>query len=124
MSLLAAKSDYIPFKEVGTPVKGIIASIEEYQVQDFTTKEPKYFSNGDPMMGVRITLRDVGTVWVQGKRMINAVREAVKNAGAKDIEVGGALAITFTGWDGAAKAYTASYYTPAFVAADDDLPDF
>lgn len=93
------------FKEKGTTVKGTIVSIEKTQQQDYATKTPKTWDNGDPMWQLVITLntaeRDADIEGDNGDRrvfakgqMIDAVREAFRTAGAQP-EVGGTLAIQY-----------------------------
>lgn len=70
---------------------------------------PKFFPSGDPIMGVLVTVQtdekedtdDDGkrTFYVEGKRLKDAVRSAVRAAGANGLEVGGKLDITLTHYD-------------------------
>lgn len=104
-------------------VAGRIVAFEDYQEQDFYTKEPKvYEKSGDPVMGVCITLESVPgdaesrvTLWAKGKLMLTAIRQAVKATGARDLEVGADLAVTCTGYQGRAKTYQAAYTRPEAV---------
>lgn len=110
----------VSFKSIGDSVGGRIVHYEEYQEQDFYTKEPKVWpKSGDPVMGVRITLEtnpgDVASrvqLWASGRKMLQAIAKAVKDQGANDIAEGADLAVTFTGFDGRAKTYQAAYAAP------------
>lgn len=107
------------FKAVGDSVAGRIVSFEDYQEKVFGSEELKFWPSGDPVMGVRIGLEvspgDPNsriTVWAQGKKLLAAIALAVKSTGAQDLEIGGDLAVTFTGYDGRAKTYQAAYAKP------------
>jgi hypothetical protein len=124
------------FDGIGVSVTGTIADVTASQQTDFTTGEPKSWPNGDPMMQVVVTLattlRDpdvtdddgLRKVYVKGKSLTAAVRDAVRRAGAKGLEVGGTLTVTYTG-DGVAerkginppKLYAADYAQPDRAAA-------
>lgn len=120
MSLIGNSGLSAKFQTVGDAVAGRIVSFEDYQEQDFYTKEPKvYEKSGDPVMGVRITLeQEPGneesriTLWAHGKLQLQAIRNAVRATNARDLEVGADLAVTFTGYQGRAKAYQAAYARP------------
>ena len=68
---------------------------------------PKVFPSGDPIMGIFVevqtddTAADDGkrTFYVEGKRLKEAVRGAVRQAGARGLEVGGVLDVTLTHYD-------------------------
>lgn len=108
------------------------------QQTDFTTGEPLVWPNGDPRMQVVVTLatdlRDdseddgLRRIYIKGKSLTGAVRDAVRKAGAKGIEQGGRLTVTYTG-DGVAerrginppKLYTASYTPPSQAAVNEVL---
>lgn len=119
MSAIANMSGAPSFthKNVGDAVGGRIVSFEDYQVKEFGTDTLKTFEkSGDPVMGVRIVLEVVPgdsssavTLWAEKPRMLKAIAGAVKGTGAKDLEVGGDLAVTFSGFDGRAKAFLAAY---------------
>ena len=123
------------FPTPGTVVAGRITekpSVE--QQRDIQTGETKFWPDGNPMMQLVVTvqteLRDPTIDEDDGRRrlfvkgvMKNAIADAVRNAGARGLEVGGTLAVTYT-HDGQAKQrgfsppkqYTATY-TPAAQAA-------
>lgn len=124
------------FDGIGVSVTGTIEDVTASQQTDFTSGEPKTWPNGDPMMQVVVTLatsqRDPSVtdddglrkVYVKGKSLTNAVRDAVRRAGAKGLEVGGTLTVTYTG-DGPQekrginppKLYAAEYGQPDRAAA-------
>jgi hypothetical protein len=93
------------FPEVGTVVKGTVVKAETSQQTDFTTGEPKTYSDGNPMLQVVVTLQtderdpevdnDDGLrkVYVKGQ-MRKAVGDAVRASGSK-LEPGGILAVQF-----------------------------
>lgn len=120
MSLIGNSGTSASFGAVGDAVAGVIVAFEDYQELDFYTKEPKvYEKSGDPVMGVRITLEQTPgdgdsriTLWAKGKLQLTAIRQAVKAAGARDLEVGADLAVTFTGYQGRAKTFQAAYARP------------
>jgi hypothetical protein len=124
------KHPSVSFKAIGDSVGGRIVDFEEYQEQDFYSKEPKFFDNPgpdgkpQPIMGIRITLEqnpgDTSsrvTLWAKGGKMLKAIAMVVKAAGATDLEVGADLAVTFTGYDGRAKTFQAAYARPEAEAA-------
>lgn len=124
------------FETIGTAVTGTITDLTASQQTDFTTGELKTWANGDPMMQVVVTLatdqRDpdvtdddgLRKVYVKGKSLTAAVRDAVRRAGAKGLEPGGTLTVTYVG-DGVAerrginppKLYSAVYAKPDPAAA-------
>ena len=109
----------VAFKAVGDSVAGRIVGIENYQVTEFGSNPPVpkfYPKSGDPVMGIRITLEtrpgDASsrvTLWAQGKKLMLSIAKAFRESGANDVTVGDDLAVTFTGYDGAAKTYHAAY---------------
>lgn len=124
------------FDGIGVSVTGVIEDIVASQQTDFTTGEPKFWPNGDKMMQVVVTLatdqRDpsiteddgLRKIYVKGKSLTGAVRDAVRKAGAKGLDVGGRLTVTYTG-DGPQekrginppKLYAADYTPPSPAAA-------
>ncbi len=124
------------FETVGASVTGTIASPPEVRQQTkMGTGEPLTWDNGDPKMQLVVALatqlRDnddddgIRNLYVKGSRkpesgsMHAAVAAAVSAAGAKGLDVGGRLTVTYTG-DGTAstpgfnppKHYTATYTAP------------
>lgn len=72
---------------------------------------PKTFPSGDPIMGIVVEVQtderdpskadDDGkrTFYIEGKRLKDAVRTAIRQAGAQGLEVGGKLDVTLTRYD-------------------------
>lgn len=83
----------------------------EYDPRNPGGGKPKFFPSGDPIMGVTVEVQtnerdpsdpdDDGkrTFYIEGKRLKEAVREAVRAAGANGLEVGGTLDVTLTHYD-------------------------
>jgi hypothetical protein len=120
MSVLSGGVSYptVKFNVVGDSIEGTVIDFTDLQERDFTTKEPKVWKDGKPVMQTRVTLElpDESRVslYVSGARMIKAVRSAIKEAGADDIEPLAKLSVTYTGKETTksgtqAKCYTASY---------------
>lgn len=122
------------FPVLGTTVTGRITERPTVEQQkDFTTGEAKFWDDGKPQMQLVVTLataerdpanpEDDGArrVYVKGQ-MKTAVAQAVRAAGARGLEVGGVLSVTYS-TDGVAKNprfnapknFTATY-TPAATA--------
>lgn len=124
------------FEAVGDTARGKVISAEKRQQTDYGTGAPKFYDNGDPMWEVVITI-DTGAEDENGEasrrifargQLLKAVREALKEAGAK-LEAGGELVARYTG-DGeppkkgfnAPKLFKAKYTAPAPSMVDiDDL---
>ncbi len=134
------KSAAFPDGQYGTVVQGpIVRRPEVRQQTDFDTGKPKIFDNGDPMqqivVAVQTNLRDPADPQDDGVRnlylkaqMQQAVRDAVKMAGARGLEVGGHLAVTYIrdepnsrGRGKPKKIYSAAYTAPTQQAANDVL---
>ena len=131
------------FKNIGDVVEGTIAAPPTLRQQtDIDSGKPKTWDNGDPVMQLVVQLQtneredpdDDGlrNLYVSGgfKRasLQKAVADAVRNAKAKSLEVGGTLAVRFTGEEPSAtkgfnpaKLYAAKYEPPTNAAADDFL---
>lgn len=127
--LMGGGSKAARFDGIGVTVTGVIEEITAKQQTDFTTGEPKFWPNGDAQMQVLVRLAtadredadDDGTrtLYVKGKSLTAAVRDAVRKAGGKGLEVGGTLTVTYTG-DGPQekrginppKLYAAEYVKP------------
>lgn len=128
------------FPTPGTSLSGRITERPTVEQQrDIKDGTPKFWSDGNPMNQLVITLqteqRDPALEEDDGRRRLfvkgqlkNAVADAVRTAGARGLEVGGILTVTYT-HDGQAtqrgfsppKQYTASYI--AAVAAELHAPD-
>lgn len=128
------------FPSFGTTVAGRITEPPQVQQQrDVQSGQPKHWPDGNPMMQLVVTVqtdqRDPALAEDDGRRRIfvkgqmkNAVQDAVKLAGARGLEVGGYLSVTYS-HDGqksnpafsAPKQFRAQY-TPA-AAAELQAPD-
>jgi hypothetical protein len=128
------------FEQPGTGVTGRILREPEARKQtDLTTGEILRWANGDPRMQIVVHLatdqRDPGdpsddgtrAIYIKGN-MLNAVRAAIRAAGAPGLAVGGTLTVTYTS-DGEPskkgfnppKLYSATYAPPRAAAANDVL---
>lgn len=139
MSALAPRAKYPTFKfeTPGTSIKGVISQPpEDSQAKEFGTDKLKFWPDGNPVMQTRVILRDSApsewAVYAQG-RMAKAITNAIVKAGADDLEVGGELTVTFTGYGQGKnpaqppKEYEAVYAPPAagyVPAGADDEPPF
>lgn len=138
--LMGSGSKSASFPVIGTTVTGrIVREPKAQQQTDAKTNQPKTYDNGDPMMQIVAQLqtadRDpadpdddgIRAVYIKSK-MLLAVREAIKKSGAKGLEVGGELSITYTA-DGEKtnkafnppKLYAATYRPPSAEAANNVL---
>lgn len=131
------------FDTVGDTVKGTVVDVDVRQCTKFGTTEPEFWDNGDPKEQLVITLQtdlSDGGADDDGKRriyapkpsnMLQAIGKALKDAGAKvgqgsaKLDVGGTLAVRFTGQRphekpgfNPIKEYAAAYAPPANSAAD------
>jgi len=124
------------FEAIGDAVEGEITAMDLRQQTDVQTGEPMIFKSGAPRMVMVVTLQttlqddesDDGarTVWCRGGNYVaakgsgtsslTAVKEALRRAGATDIELGGWLRMEWTGEAkqenrgfNPAKLYTAQY---------------
>ena len=96
------------FPTPGTTIGGSVTEQPQLEQQrDIKTGEKKFWSNGDPMMQLVVTVqtdqRDPAIEDDDGKRRIfvkgqmkNAVADAVRATGAKGLEVGGTLWVRYT----------------------------
>jgi hypothetical protein len=135
-SFFSSSAASAKFAYPGDTITGRITVVPQVQQQkDFTTGESKFWPDGKPMVQLQVTLAtdqrdpdladDDGTrsVYVKGKMQM-AVGEAVRKSGAKYLEPGGLLTITYTG-DGEQKQrgmnppklYSAVYAPPTVQAA-------
>jgi len=123
------------FDAPGATITGTISNLEAAPQTDFQTGEPLTWKDGSPRMQVVATLEgtnhrdpsnpeDDGArkVYIKGRNLTNAIRDAVRKAGATGLDTGGTLQVTYTG-DGAAerglnppKTYAATYTAPASAA--------
>lgn len=129
--LLSSGVRGVKFTEPGEIVSGVIVAKPDVQQQrDFTTGEPKVYSDGNPRLQIRVVietdLRDEDDEDDTGARALylkgnlqKAVAAAVRASGAKGLAVGGRLSIKYTG-DGTPaqrglnppKLYSAHYAPP------------
>ncbi len=140
------------FDVKGTTHKGEILKVEVVAARDIDTNEPAYWPDGSPKEQIRIILQteerdsddpeDDGqrAIYLKGgraakaldggkiaKTSLEAVKDALKVAGAKDIEVGATLALQYAA-DGektkaaynAPKCYVAAYQKPVAPSVDPD----
>lgn len=127
------------FDQEGDAVVGtVIAPPEKLQQTDINTGEPKTWDDGKPKwyfsLKLQTDLRDPEDAWDDGVRAISlswkrleAVRAAVRAAGAENIEVGGKLFLRFDKFEEKANAkfrsnpakigWTAKYKPPTAEAA-------
>jgi hypothetical protein len=131
------------FAAVGDKITGTITAFEAAPQTDIQTGEIKRWSDGNPMLQVIVTLAtdlneepgDDGArrIYLKGSKpttSLGAVKAAVRAAGATGLEIGGTLAVAYTG-DGeptqrgytAPKQYAAKFTPPAPVtqAAVNDI---
>lgn len=123
------------FTDPGTTRTGTIkAPPQAHQEKDYDPNnpgggKPKFYPSGDPIMGITVEVatdeRDAGiedddgtrTFWIEGRYLKDAVRSAVRAAGANGLEVGGRLQVTFTHredpTDKRSRKYWDVKYTPA-----------
>ncbi|QFG08914.1 hypothetical protein PBI_MALAGASYROSE_66 [Mycobacterium phage MalagasyRose] len=128
------------FKSHGDTVGGPIAEDPTEQQQTNMNGEPLFWDNGDPRKQLVVTVqtdaRDPEIEDDDGKRRLfikgelrKAVQKAVLDAGAKGLDVGGELNVTYIG-DGTParpgltppKLYSATYAKPKATAAPAAAP--
>lgn len=136
------------FETHGATITGTVARMPELRQQtDMKTGEAEAWPNGDPKMQLVVALQTSeldpadpdddgvrnlyvkGSVKAESKSMHAAVKEAVRRAGAKGLEVGGTLTVTYTG-DGVSttrgfdppKQYEATYVSAAAGFLADAAP--
>ena len=128
------------FNSLGASVSGVICERPETkQQQDMVSGEPMKWANGDPKEQIVVTLQtdernpddedDDGRrrVYIKAQsHMKHAVRDAVKKAGAKGLEIGGRLSVAWTSSEKSQqkgfndrKIYSAEYLPPSSVALND-----
>lgn len=137
-----------PFEELGDTVAGTITKLDLQQQTDITTKAPKFFDSGAPMMVLIITLQtqlqddeeDEGlrSFWARGGKYtpakgsgtssLTALKDALRLAKVKDPEIGAQLTVTYSGIGVAAtkgfsapKLYTCKYVPATQAISMDDL---
>ncbi|MBU3749823.1 MAG: hypothetical protein FGM52_05130 [Mycobacterium sp.] len=130
MDALSSDGDFAPifkFNNPGDSISGVI--VEEpttMPLTAFKSTEPKIGPDGKPVMQVLIVVASEQCqnehhdgrwrVFIDKPLMKDAVRQAVRTAGAPTLELGGEVTISFTGWrelgSGQAKAFTVAYAAP------------
>lgn len=129
-NLFDTGSKGLKFPTIGTSHSGTITSEpRERQQTEFSTGQPAVWPSGEPKMQILVDLQteekddpdDDGerTLYVSSNGMKHAIGKAIRDAGAKDLEVGGTLTVTYTGNDPQSKnpqnpkkLYTAQYSRP------------
>jgi hypothetical protein len=132
--LMRGGTPAVKFPTIGSSVIGVITRPPKMaDVTDPASGEVKRWSNGDAKQQVVIELQtelresedDGGerTLWAKGQ-MQTAIRDAVRAAGAKGLEMGGILQVTFSGEKptnlNPQKLFTAQYWPPQ--AAPMEIP--
>lgn len=130
-----AGSPSFKFEVPGNSITGTITDLAVVQSRTYDPTggpgEPRQWPSGDPMMQLNITLQttlrnpsiedDDGRrrVYVDGRRIRDAVKAAFTAVGAPGLEIGGEYTQTFTGYDpesrnpkNPAKLYTVQYRRP------------
>lgn len=134
--LMGSAGPSAKFPEKGNSVSGPITRIgDPMQQKDYATGQLKFWQDGNPMMqlpvDVQTDLRDAEiqgddgtrTLYIKGQ-MQAAIREAVRRSGAKMLELGGTLTVTYVrdeqpkqrGFN-PSKVYEAAYTPPTNTAA-------
>lgn len=139
--LMGSGSPAFKFDQIGTIATGtVVAEPTSSQQTDFRTKVPETWPDGSPKMQVLVqmstTLRDpqkpeddgTRTLYIKGKELTTAVRNAVRASGANGIHTGGQLTVQYVA-DGQAeqglnppKLYVAQYQPPAVSFAGVTAP--
>lgn len=110
----------------------IVAKPQSYQLREFNRANPgsgalMFYPSGDPIMGIRVDVQTperlnadddgVRRIYVEKKRQLAAVRDAVRAVGETGIQMGGHLSMTWTGLEQGegtepAKTWAATYKPP------------
>lgn len=99
------------FTDIGDSVSGVVVQQPKKQQQtEYKTRRPLTYSDGSPMLQLVVVLRteqDGGDPWgsddgrrtlyVKSQSMRGAITKAVQDAGARGLDVGGELTVTYTG---------------------------
>jgi hypothetical protein len=125
--LLGGGAQAAKFAAPGDSIDGTVMSKQIKQVTKMGTNEPEFFPSGDPkwqiLATLQTTLRDdadddgLRTVYIKS-HMMGAVRSAVGQTGASELEPGGWLRVTFTNYGEAQrglnppKLFVAEYRRP------------
>tara|TARA_Y100000310_G_C20646462_1_gene796925 strand:+ start:729 stop:1277 length:549 start_codon:yes stop_codon:yes gene_type:complete len=112
------------FVNPGDVISGTIAEPPRVAQQTDMQQKPKTYSDGNPMWQLVVTLdtpEGQRRLYVKA-RLRNAVKAATDKAGAPGLEVGGTLAVTFTGFGeakpgfSAPKEFAAEYTRPGGIS--------
>jgi hypothetical protein len=136
--LMGSGSPGFSFMERGDRIVGQVLTEPTLQQQKvYGTNDPAFWPSGDPKMQMLVQVQtnfrnyeglanpdrtqpDSGTrtIYVKGKHFEKAAREAIRAAGARFIEVGGVIDVTYDGPDMSSKAgmkpklFTVRYQAP------------
>ena len=95
-----SKAPAIKLNQDGAFAHGVIVSLDQSQERDFQTKQPKFFSDGNPIMQYVIEVQDangtLGTVYA-GSGLKKSINAAVKASGAAGLRKGDTLSVRFAG---------------------------
>lgn len=123
------------FPNPGDSISGrIIAPPSVYQERDYDPNNPgggalKTYPSGDPIMSIYVDLAtdlrdpsikdDDGTrrLFIEGRYLKGDVRDAIRNAGAPGLEVGGVLTVSFTHREDPADKRSRKYWQAQYVPA-------
>lgn len=109
--LMGSGGDYLKFDQLGVIQGGRILSTKVSQQTEYKTDKPLFWPSGDAKMQLIVTLQtdlrnpsnpaDTGLrdLYVKGKNLTAAVRDAVKSAGASGLAEGGMLQVCYVGDD-------------------------
>lgn len=136
--LMGAGGRSAKFKQIGDEISGFIQDQEVRNQTNPRTREIEYWKDGSPKKQLVVTLQteqredaeDDGLrkLYIKGKNLTDAVRDAVRIAGAKSLEFNGWIRVAYIG-DGQPagpavdppKLYLAEYKRPAPQAASQFL---
>lgn len=131
MGFFEAGGKAAKFATPGDSITGVITRpYREAQVTKYGTAEPDFWPDGSPKMQAIVDLQTdqredsdddgVRTLYIASTRQRRAISEAIKRAGAPDLQAGGTLTLRYTGNDpksknpqNPAKLYAAEYVAPA-----------
>lgn len=115
----------IKLQAEGESTHGQIVDYGQKQATVFGTKDLKFFPSGDPIMDTYLVIQNPetgvqGTLWLN-RGMEKALKPAVLQAGAPDINIGDWISMTLTnvGFENGRQKrdYKAEFYTKAQVEA-------
>lgn len=133
LSELGSGAPAAKFANIGDTYVGRITAMAQRQQTDPVTNQVKTFVDGSPRMQWVITIEQANgesvSLWARGGKskaakgtgetMLNAIGSAVRAAGASAVDVGGELAVAYTGESEAAlglnpsKLFSAQYRPPS-----------